>query len=217
MLINIKYINRLKSSYSIIKFEIYSHICSLIGIVKSRLFFHDNEVNKLEIGVGSSARKDGFITSDINLKTNFPFDLRLGLPFPDHSIDFIYAEHVLEHFDYNDLRVLLKDCHRVLKSNGTMSIVVPNANIYLTAYFQPKEFEFKKYCLHDFGLSYKHKIDYVNYIFYMGGHHRYMFDEESILMILKEEGFHNVQLRDFDPNLDHLVRKYESIYVIAAK
>ncbi|MFA4828257.1 MAG: methyltransferase domain-containing protein [Thermodesulfovibrionales bacterium] len=212
-----KLADRLKSSCSVIKFEIYALFCSLVGIVKSRVFFRQYNVNKLEIGVGNTARKNGFITSDINLKSDFPFDLRIGLPFPDDSIDIIYAEHVLEHFDYKDLLILLKDCHRALKPTGIMSIVVPNAKIYLTAYFKPEEFEYKKYCLYDFGLSYKHNIDYVNYMFYMGGHHRYMFDEDSILTLLKDEGFKNVHKRDFDDNLDQQDRKYESIYVEATK
>lgn len=212
-----KYVNRLKGSYAVIKFEIYSQVCTLIGIVKSKLFFNKNKLTKLEIGVGNTARKNGFITSDISFKTDFPFDLRLGLPFPDSSIDLIYAEHVLEHFEYNDLVYLLKACHRVLKPDGIISVVVPDAKIYLKAYFQPEAFDYKKYCLYDFGLSYKYKIDYVNYMFYMGGHHRYMFDEESILTILKDVGFKNVCLRDFDPLLDQQDRKYESIYVEAAK
>jgi predicted SAM-dependent methyltransferase len=216
-MINNKYARRLKSSYAVIRFEISSNICSLIGILKSKLFFNKDRVNNLELGVGNSKRKKAFITSDISLKTDFPYDLRLGLPFPEKSIDFIYAEHVLEHFNYDELTHLLMDCYRVLKPSGILSLVVPNASIYLNAYFHPKDFDFKTFCAWDFGLSYKFKIDYVNYIFYMGGHHRYMFDEENILVILKDIGFNNVHLRNFDSNLDQVARKYESIYVECSK
>lgn len=69
-----------------------------------------------------------------------PYDLRIGLPFPDESLDFIYAEHVLEHFDYRDLFHLLQHCLRVLRLGGTMSIVVPDAELYLKAYFHPETF-----------------------------------------------------------------------------
>lgn len=211
------FIKKLKTSYWFLLFEINTFICSFVGVVKSKLFFNKSKRNKLEIGVGNSRKKEGFITSDIDLKTDYPYDLRYGLPFPDESIDFIYAEHVLEHFSYSDLISLLKDCQRALKSGGVFSIVIPNARIYLNAYAHPEHFDFKKYCAWDFGLSYKSKIDYVNYIFYMGGQHRYMFDEDNILIILKDIGFNSVRLRDFDPNLDQMERKYESIYAECSK
>jgi predicted SAM-dependent methyltransferase len=176
-------------------------------------------LNKLEIGIGNSRKKNGFISSDLSFKTDFPYDLRLGLPFPNESIDLIYSEHVLEHFSYDDLIFLLKDCYRVLKPKGIFSLAIPNAKLYIDAYFNSEKFHFQeKYCRYkEFKLSYRSRLDYVNYIFYMDGHHRYMFDEESILIILTDIGFNNVRLRDFEPNLDKEERKYQSIYAEGIK
>lgn len=212
-----KYWNALKRSYRLIRFELYCHYCCLYGVIKTKLFFKATNNNKLEIGIANSHNKIGFISSDINIGTNYPYDLRLGLPFPDASIDFIYAEHVLEHFIYNDLINLIKDCHRVLKLNGVFSIVVPDASIYLSGYSNPNVFDYKKYCLYEFGLKYKSKIDFVNYIFYMDGQHRHMFDRESILMTLSEGGFSQFRLRKFDSSLDQQLRQYESIYAEGVK
>ena len=36
------------------------------------------------------------------------------------------------------------------------------------------------------------RVDYVNYIAYMDGHHKYMFDEENLLSILRNVGFSTV-------------------------
>ncbi len=215
-----RHLNRIKGIYRTIQFEISSYFFSLIGLLKSKLFFDKNQTNNLEIGLGTSEKKEGFITSDINLATDFPYDLRMGLPFPDASIDFIYSEHVLEHFSYNDLILLLQDCYRVLKENGIFRLVVPNAAIYLNAYSQKEKIDDdfkKKYCRYEFGLSYKSPIDYVNYIFYMNGEHRHMFDPDSILVILSELGFKNVHLDDFDPEIDKQDRRDNSIYVEATK
>lgn len=213
----IEYWNALKRSYRTIRFELYCHRCCLYGVIKTKLFFKAANNNKLEIGIGSSPNKFGFISSDINIATDYPYDLRLGLPFPDASIDLVYAEHVLEHFSYNDIVKLIKDCHRVLKLNGVFSVVVPDASIYLNGYSNPNAFDYKKYCLYEFGLQYKSKIDFVNYIFYMNGHHRHMFDSESILSVLSEGGFSQVRLRNFDSSLDQQPRQYESIYAESLK
>ncbi len=60
-------------------------------------------------------------------------------------------------------------------------------------------------------------IDYANFIAYMDGEHKYMFDEENLLHILKSNGFRNVRLRPFDPNLDLQERDFVSIYAEAEK
>ena len=61
------------------------------------------------------------------------------------------------------------------------------------------------------------KIDYLNYIAYMDGEHKYMFDEENLLYILESKGFKNVHLRQFDPSIDQLARDSISIYAEAEK
>ncbi len=145
-------IARLKDSAGIIRFEIYSYLCSLVGMIRAKLFFNAHAFNKLEIGSGPIKKKE-FISSDINLHTDYPFDLRLGLPFPPDSIDIIYAEHVFEHFDYKTLVNLLRDCYHVLKPGGVLSAAVPDAEIYLKAYADGHDFNYKEYCKYDFGLS----------------------------------------------------------------
>lgn len=212
-----RYIKRLKEIYQIIKFEIKAYLISIVGLIKSRILLSREKINKLEIGVGKSEKKEGFITSDLRMATDFPYDLRLGLPFPNESLDLIYSEHVLEHFSYSDLMFLLKDCYRVLKPNGVFSLAVPNPTIYLIAYLHPEEFEVEKYCSYDWGLDYHSNIDYVNYMFYMDGQHRYMFEEDSILKILSKIGFKDVSSRDFDPKLDREDRKYQSLYAKGVK
>jgi len=50
--------------------------------------------------------------------------------FDDKMFDEIYASHILEHFDYNGpLQKVLKEWHRVLKSEGILFISVPNMDV----------------------------------------------------------------------------------------
>lgn len=171
----------------------------------------------IELGE-SQKRLEGWTTVDLNEASDICLNLScFPLPFPENCISQIYSSHVLEHLFYGEMTELLSECYRILKPGGIFKVAVPNARIYLNAYFNQKEFNYKEYCLYDTGLSYKSKIDYVNYIAYMGGHHRHMFDEESLLTNLVDAGFKNVKIRDFEPGLDLEGRKYESIYAEGEK
>ena len=198
-----------------IYFESRALCFTMFGLLKVRTV--GTCMRNLEIGAGNSTRKAGFVTCDLSFKSDFPFDLRGGLPFRTESMEIIYAEHVLEHFSYKELTVLLKECYRVLVPGGKINIVVPDAGIFIQAYGDDREFDREKLCLYDWGLSFRQKIDYLNYIFYMDGHHRHMFDREGIMHVLEDHGFCGVTLRDFDPGFDLDRRRHESIYVLGTK
>lgn len=202
--------------FEVVYQEIFCLVCCLSGLIKVKLFFSKDDCNWLEIGAGKS-KKVGLLTTDLNLRSDYPFDLRIGLPFPDESIDFIYAEHVLEHFQFKDVVMLLEECKRVMKHGAVLKISVPDASIYLNAYFKPDGFDHKAFCTYDAGLDYQARINYVNYMFYMDGYHRHMFDEESLLIVLSSVGFDKVSARKFEPDLDQKVRAYESIYAKCVK
>ena len=144
-------------------------------------------------------------------------DLTNPLPFPDNCVTQIYSSHLLEHIDYPNLIALLSQCHRVLKSGGLFKVAVPNARLFLDAYFHPEEFDAAYYCRYEPGLHYNSAIDYVNYVAYMGGQHRYLFDEENLTVLLVKTGFKSVRPRDFDPSLDLVGRRFESIYAEGMK
>lgn len=59
-------------------------------------------------------------------KTVLPWDLRRGLPLPDHSCDVVYSSHVIEHFDRDGARRFLRECRRVLQPGGVIRLVAPD-------------------------------------------------------------------------------------------
>jgi len=50
----------------------------------------------------------------------------INLPYNDNTVDLLYASHVLEYFDREQARVILKEWKRVLKPNGILRLAVPN-------------------------------------------------------------------------------------------
>ena len=173
---------------------------------------------KIEIGSGEKIGENGWLTLDFT-GTDINWDLRNGMPFENDTIDEIYSSHLFEHLTFNEASVLFDECKRVLKPDGVFSICVPNSKRYIQAYFN-KDQDFWKNEQLDFLTNAYNKttlIDYINYIAYMDGHHKYMFDEENLLFILISHGFKNVKIRDFDIKIDMLDRDFESIYAIANK
>jgi len=47
----------------------------------------------------------------------------------------------------------------------------------------------------------------------MDGQHKYMFDRENLMHVLRESGFQNVRLQEFNQSVDLAERVHESIYV----
>lgn len=211
------YLAVLRRGVGSVKFELFAHLCSLVGFVKTKFMFRRGKTRRLEIGAGPAKRR-GFVTVDMSLASDYPFDLRVGLPFPDNSFELVYAEHVLEHFHFRDLTNLLQECRRVLMPGGKLSVVVPDVSIYVDAYVKKRGREFtEEYCKYEFGLHYRSSVDFLNYIFYMDGLHRYMFDSDSMVALLTACGFGQATPRAFDCGLDQQARRYESIYFVAQK
>ena len=59
-----------------------------------------------------------------------------GIPFADAHFDAVYHSHVLEHFTKEDAANLLQECHRVLKPNGVLRVVVPDLENMVNQYIK---------------------------------------------------------------------------------
>jgi SAM-dependent methyltransferase len=180
---------------------------------------------KIELG-GGKIRKPGFINVDaFSAAADLKADLRRDLPFPTNSVTEIRSEHVFEHFSYPDsLGKLLKECHRILKPGAKMILSVPDAGKAFRLYnASPEDFEesLKSGPSGSFWTTpkpnwCKSPIDYINWLIYMDGQHRFMFDERNLIRVLEDAGF-IAQLREFDPAIDRPERRVYSLYAVATK
>lgn len=103
--------------------------------------------------------------------------------FADNSIDRIYASHVLEHFFYGlnqELILVLKEWHRVLKPGGELMISVPDLKTLCWLYLNPNMLPLERHHL-------------MRIIF--GGQtneydvHKVGFDFETLGLYIQETGF----------------------------
>lgn len=78
-------------------------------------------MRKLNLGCGGNILA-GWENHDMD------WDIEKRIPCDDNSIDFIFAEHVVEHTDSPTALRFFDECHRILKSGGVARIAVPSVS-----------------------------------------------------------------------------------------
>jgi len=176
---------------------------------------------KINIGCGGAVM-EGWTNLDICPAPGaFYSDARNGLPFGDGAALHIHCEHFLEHLEYEAAERFLGECHRVLSAGGTLRVIVPDAEKYLTAYCRNDE-EFFGGLRHlgNARVPLVTRIEIVNQMFRMGDAHRFAWDFETLELVTKRIGFSKAlrsSLGDIssDLNIDGTDswRPVESLYV----
>ena len=87
--------------------------------------------HKLEIGAKKNAKR-GWLASDLQEGIDaagipiIALDATKTFPLPSSSFDYIYTEHMIEHISFDQARIMLCECNRVLKDGGVIRIVTPS-------------------------------------------------------------------------------------------
>jgi len=94
----------------------------------------------LNLGCGSAFHPD-WINIDFHNHGGsvLAYDLRLGIPLPDATVDVVYHSHVLEHFTREGGVTFLTECFRVLRPGGLLRIAVPDLENIARAYIAALE------------------------------------------------------------------------------
>uniref|UniRef100_A0A6M3XKF5 Putative methyltransferase n=1 Tax=viral metagenome TaxID=1070528 RepID=A0A6M3XKF5_9ZZZZ len=101
--------------------------------------------------------------------------------FRDRTFGEIYSSHVLEHFDYRDMPIALKEWHRVLDSQGKLFLSVPNLDVIFKLFLDKEKFNKQE------------RIKFIQMVY--GGHvdnhdiHNVGFDRDIILDMIRQAGF----------------------------
>lgn len=92
-------------------------------------------LTRLNIGCGKFPRA-GWINLDNKVRPGVDCvaDLRIELPFPDASVDYAVAIHVLPHLPLDALAPALARIRRVLKPGGVLRLALPDLEKAIAAY-----------------------------------------------------------------------------------
>jgi predicted SAM-dependent methyltransferase len=178
----------------------------------------------LDVGCGPN-NHEHFINLDYDWHPGIDicWDLTTGIPLGDRTLQGIFTEHCLEHIPFSATDAVLADFRRLLKPGGTVRIVVPDGELYLT-----------RYCdllrkLTDQALPYADNERYqgrytpimsVNRIFH-DHQHQFIYDFAAMRLLLEKNGFTDIRKetigsgRDATLLIDTPYRAVESLYVEA--
>lgn len=148
------------------------------------------------------------------------WDITHGLPFPDSSCSAIFSEHLIEHAPKEDAARLLNECYRVLKTGGVLRVSTPDAERYLRSYAGDGEFlrhpGFREPC--------ETPLERINQMMREYGQHLWVYDAESLLLLLRKAGFSSATEQQFGVSahprmqqIDSAERAFESLYAEGIK
>ena len=126
--------------------------------------------------------KPGFINVDGYPRKHVHFVQAIDrLPiFEDHSIDFIYVSHALEHFPYGETARVLREWHRVLRRNGRLCLSVPDFDVIVAMYEASNHEILSVLAPLMGGQDYRYNFHYT------------VFNRNSLMTLLFEVGFRSV-------------------------
>jgi predicted SAM-dependent methyltransferase len=190
---------------------------------------------KVHVGAGDEI-KPGWVNIDLMLRPPHGFDpaahadtvlinydLRRGLPLEVESCELIYSSHFFEHLEYGQGLRLMRDCFRALKPGGTFRLALPNFRGLFEAYLKGDEAYVDginiREVLPEVEPGTETFVDHINYGVYQYGEHKYIYDEDKLILILKRIGYSRVAASDYREGIDPAssVRRRYSFYVEAVK
>lgn len=118
-------------------------------------------------------------------------DVKNGLPFSTTTVDLIQLHHVLEHFTYEEGLRLLRECRRVVRSDGAMRITVPSLEVLAGSYFGGQKSRFPELGVFDEcneGSAKATTQAAKLYALLAEGHKSY-YDQETLEQQLKDSGW----------------------------
>jgi predicted SAM-dependent methyltransferase len=152
-------------------------------------------------------------------------DICKKLPFEDGSVDWVYAEHLVEHVSLADGITWLTEVRRILAPGGLLRLTTPDLATYVDGYQEGNAFfDRHRKRLHAIGLGPPmpaRRAFMFNQIFYLYGH-RWLYDLDELRYALGEAGFDpdTVRRESFRKgarpdvaDLDRVLRKEESMYI----
>lgn len=170
---------------------------------------------RLHLGSGTNSLP-GWVNVDLlrpGRTLDLYWDLRRPLPFPDATVDAIFAEHLLEHLPFQAGVGLLRECRRVTGLGGIVRVGVPDLDRYIASYLGRDDI------IERVRPGRPSRALALGEPFFLYGH-RCMYDFETMQRALLDAGFTHVEHSSFgqgrlQPSPDSIGRRAETMYVEA--
>ncbi|WP_319405212.1 methyltransferase domain-containing protein [uncultured Desulfosarcina sp.] len=141
-------------------------------------------------------------------------DVSKGLPYSDQSVSKIYTSHFLEHIPKDRGSFFLRECFRILKTNGILRIVVPDLLLHAEKYVESTKKLLHHSLLPDDRSSHDKFLETIFGAYLKkkryGAEHYYMYDLPTLVSLLRSVGFQDIKKFDFQKGDDDELPSYDS-------
>jgi predicted SAM-dependent methyltransferase len=152
-------------------------------------------------------------------------DVRRGLPYPDGAARYVYSSHMIEHMARWQGLALVRECARVLERGGVLRLATPDLAAVVDAYVRARhdgDVAAGDAFMSNLGTFVERPesrpATIVQRLF--TAPHQWLYDEASLVRLLREGGFVDVQARAFReselPEIE-LLEHRDSLFVEARR
>lgn len=169
-----------------------------------RSYMESHATAKLQIGSGWNGMT-GWLNTDIDPQWcragALYLDAGKPFPFPDASFDYVYSEHLFEHLNHDQAVNMLNECRRILKPEGAIRIATPDFHFLTDLYLHPEKPVNRRYVewasQGGGGGGYIPVPEVPLYVinkFHTEWGHQIIYDQDTLMELLKEHGFRNPRI-----------------------
>lgn len=178
-------------------------------------YLGQQKTRKLHIGCGPNII-GGWLNSDLFSESEqvVRFDATKTYPFEDGTFDYVFSEHMIEHFSHAKGQRMLEECFRVLKDSGKIRISTPDLSFLISLYQSEKSELQKKYIswiTETFidSAPYCEDTFVINHVVRDWGH-TFIYDEKVLRFALEKAGFKEITKCDLNESEDEVLRNLEN-------
>ena len=166
------------------------------GCRKINDYMKSSGVVKLHLGSGTN-HLPGWLNTDLQPATDriIFVDASEPLAFDSQTVDYIFAEHMIEHIELDRAISLLEECYRILKPGGKIRISTPCLDHFIDLFNcrKPAQADYICWVIEKYypNASSLHAAYAINNIFYGFGH-KFIYDVDTLESMLIKAGFSNI-------------------------
>jgi SAM-dependent methyltransferase len=151
-------------------------------------------------------------------------DATRRIPLPDDSTEVVYASHMLEHLDRQEVGRFLAEAKRLLGPGGVIRLAVPDLGKHARSYIGHGDADVFIDSLHVCAPKPRSLAERLRLMLVGPRHHQWMYDGKSLCKLLNDSGFLEARVypagetRIVNPGTYDLAERMdESVYVEAIK